>query len=267
MLDVVRAERVLDLLMLNIMHVRTFVEECTTNSFRRFLGQVCKDFMARFHCPLYNMNPLGPILVMLWMVVVLVGELASMLSGVGSCVDSFAFYCWYSTPSLVVSFWRRRRRPLEGCTRTPVGNTPASTWSRWNPCSCAMLGMVGAKRDTGSCVPRDHQLSGSLVVRMIFENNICTHQHHDLPLGLPGIFFAIKYLHILYRKGNGGGMFETLFGEGRGCERIATGGEALELAPECRETLLGKGTRYMSTLATDAELTRGEERDTTVRHA
>jgi hypothetical protein len=80
----------------------------------------------------------------------------------------------------------------------------------------AMLGLAreGAKRGTGTCDSRDHQLSGSHVRRVLKKHNIRTPTLKSPARPVQYVFFAIEYSQILSRQGSGGGVCEMFLARG-----------------------------------------------------
>jgi hypothetical protein len=112
-----------------------------------------------------------------------------------------------------------------------AGNTVAV------PC----LARQGTERGTDGCGPRDHQLSGSHVWRVLEKHNIRTPTQGSPARLVRYVFSASKYSHIPSRHG-GNDVYELFFGE-EGYGRINGGTRVLELAADGWEATLGHGAR------------------------
>jgi hypothetical protein len=82
------------------------------------------------------------------------------------------------------------------------------------------LVMYGAKLGTGCCYPRDQQLSGSLVRRILEKHNIRKPKVRSPDRPVEYVFSVTEYSRILSRQGGGGDVSEIFFGE-RGHGRIS----------------------------------------------
>jgi hypothetical protein len=110
-----------------------------------------------------------------------------------------------------------------------------------NPVAVPCLARQGAERGTDTCDPRDQQLLGSHVWRVLEKHNICTPAHGSPARPVRYVFSATKYPQILSRRG-GNDVCGLLFGE-EGYGRISGGTRVLGLAAETWEATLGHGAR------------------------
>jgi hypothetical protein len=133
--------------------------------------------------------------------------------------------------------------PGGGCARRPVGTyLYLHAVGDGNPVAVPCLARQGAERGTDSCDPRDQQLSGSHVRRVLEKYNIRTLAHGYPARPVRYGFSATKYSQILSRHG-GNGVLGMFFRRGRvqtdqrWDEGVGAGGGQLGSSARARRSL------------------------------